>query len=61
MESCEDHFKRRLVLKLWVRVDGNSAAVIVHRHRTIFAKFDVDPARVASHGFVHCIVDDFSS
>ena len=57
VQRAHDHFHRRLVLELGVRVDGHSAAVVGHAHEPIGLHLDVDEAGMPGERLVHRIVD----
>jgi hypothetical protein len=57
MQGAHDHLERGLVLELGVRIDGNAAAVVGHRHEAVGLHFDFDEGGVALERLVHGIVD----
>jgi hypothetical protein len=57
VQRAHDHFQRRFVLKLGVRIDGNSAAIVGHAHETVRLHLDLDKAGMPGQRLVHRIVD----
>jgi selenocysteine lyase/cysteine desulfurase len=54
-----DDFKGRVVDIFGMRVDGNAAAIIGNGKRTISFQGHFNACRMARHGFVHRVVEDF--
>ncbi len=59
MKRRHDDFESRFVFELRMRIDRYAAAIVCHREIAILLKIDIDEIGVASHRFVHGIVDDF--
>ncbi len=59
VQRGENHFERRLVRILRMRVHRNATPVVAHRHRAIGQQFHVDDARMAGNRLVHRVVEDF--
>ena len=41
-----------------MRVDGDAAPVVAHRHRVVGAELQIDETRVAGHRLVHGVVEE---
>ena len=59
VQRAHDHFQRRLVLELGMRIDRHAAAVIGDGNEAVLVELDLDPVGVAGHRLVHRVVDDF--
>ena len=57
VQRAHDHFERRLVLELRVRIDRNAATVIGDGNEAVRLHFHVDPVGMAGQRLVHGIVD----
>src|SRR3984893_13278769 len=58
MQRAHDDFERGFFRKLWMRIDGNAAAVVGHGQESVGAQFHFDEARMSRQRLVHRIVDD---
>ena len=57
VQRAHDHFERRLVLELRMRVDRNAAAVVGDGDEAVRLHLDFDPVGVAGERLVHGVVD----
>ena len=59
MERDHDHLKGGFVLELGMRVNGDTPAVVVHRHPVVRFQGDFDARCFAGHHLVHGVIQDF--
>ena len=59
VQRAHDHFQRRLVLELGMRIDRDAAAVVVDGDEAVGFHLDLDPVSVAGQRLVHGVVDHF--
>ena len=59
VQRAHDHFQRRLVLELGMRVDRDAAAVVGDGDEAVGLHLDFDPVGVPGQRLVHRIVDHF--
>ncbi len=57
VQRAHDHFQRRLVLELRMRVDRNAAAVVGDGNEAVGRHLDLDERGVAGQRLVHGVVD----
>ncbi len=57
VQRAHDHFERRLVLELGMRVDRDAAAIVGDGDEAVRLHLDFDPVGVAGQRLVHRIVD----
>jgi hypothetical protein len=52
-------FEGGFTLKLRMRIDRNTAAIVAHAQRSVLVESNFNSVRMASHRFVHRIVENF--
>ena len=57
MQRGHDHFQRRLLLELRVRVDGDAAAIVGDAQEAVVLEAHLDAARVTGDRLVHGVVE----
>ena len=59
VQRAHDHFERRLVLELRMRIDRNAAAIVGDGDEAVDLHLDLDPVGVTGQRLVHGVVDHF--
>ncbi len=59
VEGAKDHFERRFVRELRMRIDGDAPAIVAHGDGAVLEKFDFDAVGVACDSLVHRVIQNF--
>ena len=59
VKGAQDHLQRGFAGEFGVRIDGDAAPVVADGDGIAFVQFHLDPGRMARHGLVHGVVEDF--